>query len=149
MIKKIQLFLLLTFITNALNAQILKPVKWTFASKKLNDKEAVIFMKATIDKGWHLYAQNMSEGGPIPTKFTFTPSKTHSISGKTIEPKSKSSYEKVFSMNVSYFDNEVVFQQRIKLNGVNTIVKGTVEFMACDNIQCTPPTEVDFAIQIK
>ena len=149
MIKKTQLLLLLTFIANVLNAQILTPIKWTFASKKLNDKEAVIFMKANIDKGWHLYSQNIGEEGPIPTKFTFTPSKTYNISGKTVEPKSKSSYEKVFSMYVSYFDNEVIFQQRIKLNNGTTHVNGTVEFMACNNIQCTPPTEVDFAIQVK
>lgn len=149
MSKKIYLLALSMFLLNVVNAQILNPVKWTFAAKKLNDKEAVIFMKATIDKGWHMYSQNMGEGGPIPTKFTFSPSKTHSINGKTIEPKSTTSYEKVFSMNVSYFDKEVIFQQRIKLNSATTTIKGTVEFMACDDTQCTPPTEVNFAIQVK
>lgn len=149
MTKKIQLFLLLTFIANVLNAQIVNPIKWTFATKKLNDKEAVIFIKATIDKGWHLYSQYMDQGGPIPTKFTFAPSSKHTISGKTVEPKSKSSYEDVFRMNVSYFENEVIFQQRIKLSNGTTVVKGTVEYMACDNTQCTPPTEVDFNIIVK
>jgi hypothetical protein len=48
-------------------AQIHKPVKWTVASKKLNNKEAVVYVKATIQNGWHIYSQNVKDGGPIPT----------------------------------------------------------------------------------
>ena len=46
-------------------AQIHKPVKWTVASKKVNDKEAIVFVKATIQDGWHIYSQNVKDGGPI------------------------------------------------------------------------------------
>ena len=53
-------------------AQILTPVKWKI---KLDDKggapEKEIVFTATADKGWHLYAMNLPEGGPVSTSFTF------------------------------------------------------------------------------
>jgi uncharacterized membrane protein YqiK len=52
-------------------------------------------------------------------------------------------------MNVSYFDNSVVFQQKVKLNTNETTVKGTLEYMVCNDKQCLPPTEVAFNIAVK
>lgn len=130
-------------------AQILEPVKWQFGARKINDKEAVVYMKAVIDNGWHIYSMNVEDGGPIKTSFTFASSEDFSLIGKTAEPTPKTKYEDVFGMDVAYFNNEVVFQQRIKLNKGQTTVRGVVEFMACDAEQCLPPDEVPFAIAIK
>lgn len=149
MSKRIYLVVLSMFLLNVVNAQILNPVKWTFAAKKTGKNEAVLFLKATIDKGFHLYSQNIGEGGPLPTTFTFTPSKAYTVVGKTAEPKAISAFDKTFNMNLNYFDKEVVFQQKIKLTAGATTVKGLVEFMSCDDMQCTPPQEVEFAIQVK
>jgi len=66
-------------------AQILKPVKWSYAAKKVNSNEAVIFFKAVIDKGWHIYSQNVKDGGPTKTVFTFNKSSEYSVLGKTVE----------------------------------------------------------------
>lgn len=130
-------------------SQILKPVTWQFGAKKINNNEAVVFIKATIEEGWHIYSQHLEEGGPIKTSFTFTPSADYVVVGKPAEPKPKTKYEDVFSMDVGYFDKEVVFQQKIKLKKGATTVKGAVEFMACDATQCLPPDEVEFAIAVK
>lgn len=130
-------------------SQILEPVKWQFGSKKINDKEAVVFMRAVIDKGWHIYSLNVADGGPIKTSFKFAPSNDFSLVGKPMEPKPKTKYEEVFGMDVAYFNNEVVFQQRVKLNKGQTTVRGVVEFMACDAEQCLPPEEYAFAVVIK
>lgn len=130
-------------------AQILEPVKWQFGAKKINDSEAVIFMKATIDNGWHIYSQHVEEGGPIKTSFTFNATNDYTLVGKPAEPKPKTKHEEVFGMDVSYFDKEVVFQQKVKLNKGATTVKGSVEFMACDATQCLPPDEVEFTVAIK
>lgn len=137
------------FAIHGASGQILTPVKWQFGAKKLNDTEAVIFMKASMDNGWHIYSQNVEEGGPIKTSFTFAPSKEYSLIGKTAEPTPKSKYEKVFGMDVAYFDKEVVFQQKVKLAKGATTVKGSVEFMACDANQCLPPDEVEFSVAVK
>lgn len=150
--KKISLLVVAVLITiTAAVAQIHNPVKWTVASKKLNKNEAVIFVKATIQNGWHIYAQNVPDGGPVPTSFTFSPSKEYTLNGATAPTtKAKSKYEDVFKMNVPYFNQEVVFQQKIKLaTNKPTTVKGVVEFMACDKNQCLPPDEYNFSVTIK
>lgn len=148
--KKISTIILgLVLFAVAAQAQILNPVKWTVASKKLNSKEAVIFVKGTMEPGWHIYSLNVGDGGPIATSFDFTPSKEYSLVGKVAEPKPKTTYEDTFKMDVSYFEKEVVFQQKVKLNGKQATVKGVVEFQACDDSRCLPPEEYEFAVTIK
>ncbi|WP_316822933.1 protein-disulfide reductase DsbD N-terminal domain-containing protein [Pedobacter gandavensis] len=131
------------------SSQILKPVKWSYAAKKTSKTEAVLYLKATIEDGWHLYSQNMADGGPVKTAFSFSPSKAYKLIGKTIEPKAVTKFEKSFDMNVSYFANSVVFQQKIKLTTPKALVKGTVEFMVCNDQQCLPPETVEFSIPVK
>src|SRR5690606_3670412 len=77
------------------SAQILQPVKWQFGAKKINNEEAVVFIKAAIDEGWHIYSQHVEEGGPVKTTISFTPSNDYSLVGKTAEPKPKVKHEDV------------------------------------------------------
>ncbi|WP_367867602.1 protein-disulfide reductase DsbD domain-containing protein [Pedobacter sp. WC2423] len=149
---KKNLFILLVFMALAgfsAHAQILEPVKWSYAAKKLNAKEAIVYLKATIQPGWHLYSQYVKDGGPVATKFTFSSSKTYSLAGKTVEPKPITKNEPVFSMDVSFFERSAIFQQKVKLVGKSVVVKGKVEFMVCDDKQCLPPSEVEFSIAVK
>ena len=104
-------------------AQIEKPVVWSYLAKKISKTEAILYLKATIDDKWHIYAQNGKDGGPLKTAFTFNPSTHFKLVGKTIEPKSTVKYEPTFKMNVSYFEKIAVFAQKVKLNkGNSTIV---------------------------
>ncbi|MBB2146295.1 sugar transporter [Pedobacter sp. LMG 31464] len=130
-------------------AQLENPVSWAYSAKKISSTEAVVYIKATIEDDWHIYSQNIKAGGPNKTIFTFAPSKDFSLIGKTTEPKPITKYEKVFKMDVLYFENEVVFQQKIKLNKGTTVIKGKVEFMVCNDKQCLPPSEVTFSVPVK
>jgi len=144
--------LLLTIIilfTLAAHSQILKPVTWSYAAKRTSKTEAVVFIKATIEDGWHLYSQYVKEGGPVKTTFTFPAAKDYTLSGKTMESKPIHRYEDTFKMDVSFFEKSVLFQQKVVLKGAKTIVKGTVEFMTCNDKQCLPPEQVDFSIPVK
>jgi DsbC/DsbD-like thiol-disulfide interchange protein len=128
-------------------AQIERPVTWAYAAKKTSAKEATVFLKATIQSGWHIYSQNVKEGGPIKTSFTFAKSPDFTLVGKTVEPKPITVFEKNFDMNVSYFEKEVVFTQKIKLKSPKaTTVKGTLEFMVCNDQKCLPPDAVNFTV---
>lgn len=147
--KSILILALFIFGATAAFAQLENPVSWSYVAKKTSKNEATIYIKASIDKGWHIYSQNLKPGGPTKTIFTFAPSKDFTLVGKTIEPKAITEYEKVFKMNVSYFEDEVVFQQKIKLNKATTAVKGSVEFMVCNDKSCLPPAEVMFSIPVK
>ncbi len=133
----------------ALRAQILKPVKWSYAAKKTGKNEAVVFIKATIDDGWHIYSQTVKDGGPVKTSFTFSQSTAFILVGNTIEPTPMTRNEKVFKMDVSYFEKSVIFQQKIHLNSDQATVKGTLEYMTCNDHQCLPPEDIDFSIAVK
>lgn len=137
------------FIAFSAKSQILKPVTWSYAYKKTSPTEATVYIKATIDDNWHLYSQTIKEGGPVKTTFTFPKSPAYTLVGKTIEPKPISKYEQTFSMDVAFFEKTALFSQKIKLKGKSAMVKGTVEFMTCDDKQCLPPEEIAFSIAVK
>jgi hypothetical protein len=150
MMKKMTIILLLVISVTITKAQILQPVKWAFGAKMISKDEAMIFLKATIDDGWHLYSQVVADGGPIKTTFTFFTSDKYSLVGTTTEPKPISRFEKVFNMNVGYFEHEVVFQQKIKLKGSGPVeVKGSLEYMTCNDQKCLPPEDINFSIPVK
>lgn len=143
------LLTLLLFTVFGATAQIETPVTWSYAQKKVSATEAIIYVKATIQDGWHIYSQNVKPGGPVKTTIKFAPSKDFTKVGATVEPKPLSKFEKVFDMNVGYFEHQVVFQQKVKLNKPETVVKGTIEFMVCDESKCLPPDEIQFSVQVK
>ena len=147
--KKLTLFLAVSFLSTGLFAQILQPVKWSYAAKRISKTEAVLLLKATIDNGWHIYSTRQKEGGPVKTEFTFTPSKDYALIGTVAEPKPVTKFENAFKMNVLYFEKSAVFQQKIKLNKDQTNIKGKVEFMVCNDKQCLPPDDFEFNIPVK
>lgn len=140
---------LLLFACQHLSAQILKPVHWSYGAKKISATEAVVFIKATIDEGWHLYSQHVGEGGPVKTTFTFAPAATYTLNGATQEPKPIVRMESAFNMNVAFFEKSVIFQQKIKIKKGPATVKGTVEYMTCNDEKCLPPDTQSFSISIK
>ncbi len=130
-------------------AQIESHVKWAYAAKKTGKDEAVVLVKATMDEGWHIYSLNLKDGGPVKTTITFSPSKEFSLVGKTAEPSPISKFEKSFGMNVTYFENSAVFQQKIKLKAGQATVKGKIEYMTCNDQKCLPPDDIDFTVAVK
>ena len=147
--KKLLLLVAVLMISAGAFAQIETPVKWSYAAKKLSNTEAVIFLRATIQDGWHIYSQTVKDGGPIKTSFKFTPSKEYALVGTTSEPTPVTKYEDAFKMNVSYFEKTVTFQQKIKLKSANVAaIKGQLEYMVCNDKKCLPPEDVDFTIPL-
>ncbi len=146
--KKVLLIVFALMFTAAAFAQIETPVKWSYTAKRLSATDAVVFIRATIEPGWHIYSQTV-KGGPQPTAFTYATGKNFSLVGKTIEPKPITKYEEAFKANVGYFENAVIFQQKVKLKGAGaTTVNGKVEFMTCNDRKCLPPDEVEFSVAV-
>ena len=147
--KKIFLGSLLILLAGYANAQINNPVKWTYTAKKIADKTYELHMTATIDGNWHLYAQDAGEG-PEPTTFTFTANPLIKFDGKVKEVgKLEKSYDKNFKSVSKYYGNKVDFVQKVKVkSSIATVVKGTVNFMVCNDRQCLPPRDVPFTINV-
>jgi len=147
--KKLLLLLTLVMVSAGAFAQIEAPVKWSYAAKRISSTEAVVFLRATIDEGWHIYSLNVKDGGPIKTSFTFSSSPDYGLIGKPIEPTPISKFEPSFKMDVTFFEKTVTFQQKIKLKSAGaTVVKGQLEYMTCNDKKCLPPDDVNFSIPI-
>ena len=128
--------------------QIYNPVSWEFSQKEISNSEIQLQFKATIEKGWHLYSQNISDDGPVPTTFTFIIDKDTSVE-KLNEPVSKEEFDPNFDMVLKYFSDEVVFTRNIKYEeGKKINISGYVDFMVCDEAQCLPPDYAEFSFNI-
>jgi hypothetical protein len=146
--KKIFFVLVAVLIGTNAFSQIEKPVKWSFAIKKINKDAAVVFLKADIQNSWHIYSLDQKDGGPIKTSFTFLPGADYSLVGKASQPQPHTKFESAFNMNVSYFENSVIFQQKIRLKSAKGILHGKLEFMTCNNQKCLPPEDLDFSVNL-
>ena len=126
-------------------AQIQEPVKFKSELKTLAAGEAEIVFTATIDKGWHVYSTDLGDGGPISATFNVEKISGATVVGK-LQPKGKeiASYDKLFEMNVRYFEPTAQFVQQLKLTGGDYKIEGFLEFGACNDENCLPPTQVEF-----
>jgi len=148
--KKLLITLLVVASTIAVKAQILDPIKWSTSLEKISENEYLLIAEAKLEKGWHLYSQNVPEDGPIATTFSFETNELFELIGNASEEEGHTEFEPAFDMKVKFFDTKAEFKQRIKiLNNELSIVKGEVEFGVCNDMQCLPPTTVDLIFNIK
>tara|TARA_R110002096_G_scaffold178009_1_gene354789 strand:+ start:11750 stop:14206 length:2457 start_codon:yes stop_codon:yes gene_type:complete len=144
MLKKIFIIFSFFLVPFFLSAQMYDPVKWSTSVEKLSDTEYKLISTATIETKSHLYSQNVDDGGPIPTTFVYTnKGESFNLIGKTTEDIGITVDDPVFDMRIKYFENKAVFEQKITLLKDVETIKGTVEFMACDDEKCSPPTTED------
>jgi Disulphide bond corrector protein DsbC len=148
--KKIILSAIVLFFALAVEAQIENPVKWTFTAKKITADTYELHMTATITSKWHIYSQDIPDGGVIPTSFTFDKNPLIKTDGAVTEVgKMEKVYDKNFKMNLKFYSNKVDFVQKIKLkSNINTVTKGKINFMVCNDERCLPAKDVTFAIKI-
>ena len=131
-----------------IQAQVFNPVTWEYDSKSLGNNEFELMFKASIEPHWHMYSQEV--GDPVvPTSFLFKESADYELVGKVEEPEGITVNDKVFNMELKYFENEVVFVQKVKLTGESAKVTGDFEFMACDDKTCIPPEIIEFEFDLK
>lgn len=137
-------FVLLLFAV-AVQAQIQDPVKFNSELKILAADEAEVVFTAAIDKGWHVYSTDLGDGGPISATFNVEKIFGAEVVGK-LKPVGKeiSTFDKLFEMKVRYFENMAQFVQKLKLTGGAYQIEGYLEYGACNDENCLPPTQVPF-----
>ncbi len=143
--KKSIFSILLLLFAVVVQAQIQEPVKFKSELKTSQAGEAEVVFTGTIDKGWHVYSTDLGDGGPISATFN-----VESISGAELVGKLKpvgkevAAFDKLFEMKVRYFENTAQFVQKLKLTGGEYKVEGFLEYGACNDENCLPPTQVPF-----
>lgn len=120
------------------------PVHFTSALKMGKGAEAEIVFTAKIDKGWHVYSTNLGSDGPIEATFHTDKMDGVELVGKlTHRGREISQYDNIFGMKLRYFENSVQFVQKIKFTKPNFKLDCYLEFGACNDEMCMPPTQVE------
>ncbi len=141
----ISLVILLSFSFLEIKAEIEDPVNFKVSLEHLSALELEVNFSSTIDKGWHVYSIELPSGGPISASLTLEESQGVEEIGKLFfEGIEIKKYDKLFLMNLRYFENEVTFCQKFKIIDKQYHLKGYLEYGACNDVNCLPPTTVDF-----
>lgn len=144
------LFFSLFVLIAGTSAQIQEPIRFKSELKTISSTEAEIRFTASIEKGWHVYSVNLPEGGPISATFNVEKIQGAKLAGK-LTPVSKeiAKFDKVFDMNLRFFEHTAILVQKIQITGPTFAVKGYLEYGACNDENCLPPTQVPFNVQGK
>ena len=131
-------------------AQIQEPVKFKTELKTISDTEAQIVFTGKIDAGWHVYSTDLPSGGPISATFNVDKIEGVELVGKlTPQGKEIENFDKVFEMKLRYFENTATFVQKFKITDASYQIEGYLEYGACNDENCLPPTEVPFSFSGK
>lgn len=121
-------------------------MNWTVV---FNAEDEKITFTAKVEEGWHVYSQNTDESvGPVATQFEISEGNVLRLKGKVSEPEPIKSYDENFGGEVMYFENEVSFEQSVKVKSEG-VVHGTITYMVCNKEMCLPPVDVKFELEIK
>ena len=127
----------------ALQAQIVNPVHFTSELKTGEGDEAEIVFHAKIDAGWHVYSTDLGSGGPTEATFNVVKMDGAEPVGK-LTPRGKviKKMDKLFDMELKYFENEATFVQKIRFTKPDYDIDCYLEYGACSDASCLPPSEV-------
>lgn len=141
-------FSLLLFLLFTVTATLQAQVNFNVTYKRVNATEIDIVFSGTIDQGWHVYSTDVEDGGPTKATFNIDNAKGVKLKGG-LRPGSgvKSKMDPVFQMQVSYFEGSCTFTQRVELTEKDYRLEGYLQYGACDDRNCLPPTSVECVVQ--
>ena len=143
--RKLLAILVLVLACVSTNAQMMDPVHFTTQLKELKNGEAELIFKATIDAGWHVYSTGLGNDGPISASFNKVKMEGAETVGKLQARGNEiKQFDKLFEMEVRYFEKAVTFVQKIKFTKPKYDIDCYVEYGACNDQSCLPPSEAVF-----
>ena len=126
-------------------AQMQDPVHFSVSQKQVSPSEVDVIFTGRIDKGWHVYSTGLPDDGPISATLTSEASEGAKADGKLkAQGNEINHFDNLFGMKLRYFENSVTFVQRYKLTAEKYHIKGFLEYGACNDQNCLPPTQVEF-----
>lgn len=131
-------------------AQIQEPIKFKTEWKTVSNQEVEIIFTGTADKGWHIYSTDLPDDGPISATFNLDKMEGAELVGK-LTPRGKEieKMDPIFGMQVRFFEGSAVFVQKLKLTGGDYNITGYLQYGACNDENCLPPTNIEFSFKGK
>lgn len=131
-------------LTCVAQAQMVEPVHFSSELKMLGENEAEILFNARIDAGWHVYSTELGDG-PISATFNVVKMDGVETVGKLKARGGEiKHFDKMFGMELRYFEQKVTFVQRIRFTKQKYVIDCYLEYGACNDEMCLPPSEVIF-----
>ena len=139
------LTILFAMLAMAAGAQIQDPVHFSVSQKKTADDIVEVTFNGKIDAGWHVYSTGLPADGPVSATLTTEKADGAKAEGRLGHRGNEiNKHDNMFDMNLRYFENSVTFVQRYKITGKTYHIKGYLEYGACNDEMCMPPTQVEF-----
>ena len=125
-------------------AQMQDPIHFHSELKRISDTEAELLFQATIDAGWHVYSTGLGNNGPISATFHAD----HMEGAQTVgtlkaRGKEMKQFDKMFGMEVRYFEQAVTFVQKVRFTKPQYDISCYVEYGACSDQMCLPPSSAE------
>ena len=122
------------------------PVRFSVQQKKVSPTEVDVIFTAKIDAGWHVYSTGLPAGGPTSASIKTEKAEGAQPVGK-LTPRGKeiNVFDKVFEMKLRYFEHNVSFVQKYKITGKTYKISGYMEYGACNDEMCMPPSSIEFS----
>lgn len=142
------LFLAFSAIKTAAQEGETDPVKWTLtidskAKSFAKDEKFTALLNARIEKGWHLYALEKIENGPIPTRISLLEKQPFEL-GEIAAPKPIETDDTAFGVVTKFYETSAEFKLPLRAlqdtAGTNLQVK--VYYQICNDEICLPPKSV-------
>ena len=139
--------MLMLLVAAQMFAQFQDPISLKHAIK-VDGAEAVLTFNATIDDGWHLYSTNLPEGGPTSATLNIDKIEGAELVGP-LQPGAGEieKFDPMFDMKVKFFELTATFTQKIKITASEYKIEGYLQYGACNDENCLPPTNYDFTIK--
>ena len=138
--------LLIAYLTAAPFGPATAPVTSTHSMQVVAADTVRLTFDLKISTGWHVYSSNLASGGPTKAEIQFdaidgaVPTGGLQFKGNEI-----SEYDKVFEMDVRYFEKSVTFFQDLYISADDWSAEGALIYGACDDNSCLPPQKVEFS----
>ncbi len=143
--KRLTFVLLLLVTAVVTQAQMVDPVhfKSELKTKEGSDVGEIVFT-ATIDPGWHVYSTDLGQDGPIEATFNVVKMEGVEKVGK-LTPRGKEikKFDEMFGMELKFFEQSATFVQKVKFTKPQYDIDCYLEFGACNDQSCLPPTQVE------
>ena len=143
--KRILVILQLLLVVLFTQAQMMNPVKFTSSLKTNGTAEAEIVFTGKIQPGWHVYSTGLGNDGPISATFNVNKMDgAEKVGGLRPRGNEISKFDNLFGMKLRYFEGSVTFVQKIKFTKPTYNIDVYVEYGACNDQNCMPPSEATF-----
>ena len=137
-----KILITLSILLAAFCAMAQEHVKWSYKVVGDGTENPSLQITASVDAGYHMYAQNNPAGGSNPLVFTVTPKGAKKVGGVTANKKYTTEFDDVFEVDQYFYTGSVTFTQKLKAEAKDWTVNVEIKGQVCNDSGCHQIDEV-------